>query len=222
MDQKIKIAVIGGGGRTGRFLVDQLLNQGFSIKLLLRNPENQLHTFAEKSAQIEIVRGDVLDIDAVRLLLKGCGAVFSTVGQRPGEPLVASRATTNILEAIPGISDSSDHIRYILLAGINVDTPFDKKGTETLAATAWMKTHFPEIHQDRQKAYEILAKSQAAWTLVRVPFIEFVEKKKAVSVCLEDSPGSRISAGGIAEFMIAQLTDASFVHKSPFIAETEV
>ena len=35
-----KVAVLGGGGRTGNYLVSQLLQEGFSVKLLLRNPEN--------------------------------------------------------------------------------------------------------------------------------------------------------------------------------------
>lgn len=34
------IAVIGGTGKSGKFLVKQLLNQGFHINLLLRNPQN--------------------------------------------------------------------------------------------------------------------------------------------------------------------------------------
>ena len=39
MEQKIKIAVLGGGGRTGKYLVTQLLNQGYNIKFLLRSPK---------------------------------------------------------------------------------------------------------------------------------------------------------------------------------------
>ncbi len=35
MKQKIKIAVLGGGGRTGKYLVTELLNQEYHIKLLL-------------------------------------------------------------------------------------------------------------------------------------------------------------------------------------------
>ena len=40
MKQNQKIAVIGGGGRTGSYLVNQLLNQGYQLKLLLRSPEH--------------------------------------------------------------------------------------------------------------------------------------------------------------------------------------
>ena len=210
MEQKINIAVLGGGGRTGKYLVTQLLSQGYNLKLLLRHPEN----FQIESQFIEIIQGDALDLETIRSLMKGCQAVISTVGQRKDEPLVASQATSNILKAMAenGIQ------RYILVAGLNVDTPFDKKGPETTTATEWMKTNFPLIHGDRQKAYSILSTSDVNWTLVRVPFIEFTNESGEIRVSLEDTPGKNISAGDIAGFLINQLNDDLYARKSPFIA----
>ncbi|SKB99670.1 NAD(P)-dependent oxidoreductase [Dyadobacter psychrophilus] len=214
MNQIHKIAVLGGGGRTGLRLVNQLLDQGFQLKLLLRKPED----FKIQNPLIEIVKGDALDADVVEHLLEGCDAVISTVGQRKGEPLVASQATTNIINAVARRKNDSENFRYILLAGLNVDTPFDKKGIETQKATDWMKATFPDIHADRQKSYALLLASEVSWTMVRVPFIEFVETKGEIKINLADSPGSKISAADIAYFLIAQLTDETYVRKAPFIS----
>jgi putative NADH-flavin reductase len=214
MEQIQKVAVVGGGGRTGFYLVNQLLDQGFQLKLLLRNPENfQLH-----NPNIEIVKGDVLDADAVEELIAGCDAVISTVGQRQGEPLVASKATMNIIYAVSKLGSDLETFRFVLLAGLNVDTPFDKKGIETRKATDWMAATYPEIQQDRQKSFALLSDSKISWTMVRVPFIEFVETKGEIKVSLADSPGSKISAADIATFMIGQLHDDAYVRKAPFIA----
>ncbi|MEO6286175.1 MAG: NAD(P)H-binding protein [Dyadobacter sp.] len=209
-----KIAVIGGGGRTGKYIVDQLLQKGFSLRLLLRNPE----TFTIQDPLIEIVKGDVLDAKAVDMLIEGCQAVLSTVGQRKDEPLVASQAVTNVISAIQKQQISAERVKFILLAGLNIDTPFDKKSAETQKATAWMKETFPIIHEDRQKSYAILDASGVDWTLVRVPYIEFNDEKGNVKVDLEDCPGSKISAGDIARFMIAQLADNNYLRQAPFIA----
>ena len=205
-----KIAVLGGGGRTGHFLVRQLIEKGYSLKLLLRHPES----FTIQHPSIEIIKGDALDPASIRLLLSGCDAVISTIGQRKDEPLMACRASVNVLKAMEeeGIN------RYILLAGVNVDTPFDKKGPETLAATEWMKTTFPLIHEDRQKSYAVLSESTADWTLVRVPVIEFTDDRPEIIVDLEDCKGAKISATNIAAFMIGQLNDPAYVRRSPFIA----
>lgn len=55
------IAVIGGTGKAGKYLVKELINQGYSIKVLLRNPDKldlERHLM-EKS------EGDALTYDSV-------------------------------------------------------------------------------------------------------------------------------------------------------------
>ena len=64
----MNIALLGGGGRTGKYIVTQLLNQGYSIKLLLRNPEN----FQFESPLIEVLKGDAIDADSIMALTAGC------------------------------------------------------------------------------------------------------------------------------------------------------
>ncbi|RZJ49200.1 MAG: NADH-flavin reductase [Flavobacterium sp.] len=208
--KNIKVAVLGGGGRTGKYLVNQLLVQGFSIRLLLRKPEN----FKIQNPQIEIIKGDAIDENSINLLLEGCDAVMSTIGQRPGEPMVASAATINILKAMNVYNIK----RYILLAGLNIDTPFDKKSEKTILATNWMKTNYPEIQKDRQFTYNLLVNSDVDWTQVRVPFIEFTDESSELSVNLEDCFGDKISAFDIAGFMIKEIVNPKFIRKSPFIS----
>lgn len=205
-----KVAVLGGGGRTGNYLVSQLLKEGFNIKLLLRNPES----FSIQSNQIEIIKGDALDLKSIQSLLKDCDAVLSTIGQRKDEPLVASLATKNILQVMKDLGIQ----RYLLLAGLNIDTSFDKKSEKTQTATDWMKANFPIIQQDRQKAYDFLVESDSNWTQIRVPFIEFTNLSSEIVVNVEDCLGDKISAIDIAKFMIREMTESKFSQQSPFIS----
>ena len=94
----------------------------------------------------------------------------------------------------------------------------DKKSTQTLAATEWMKANFPVIQEDRQKAYSALLESPLDWTLVRVPMIEFTEAGGNLTVNREDCLGTKITAGAIADFLIQQLSDNQFYRQAPFIA----
>lgn len=205
-----KVAVLGGGGRTGNYLVSQLLKEGFSMKLLLRNPES----FSIQSSQIEIIKGDALELKSIQSLLKDCDAVLSTIGQRKDEPLVASVATKNILQVMTDLEIQ----RYLLLAGLNIDTPFDKKSKKTKTATDWMKANFPIIQEDRQKAYNFLVESNVNWTQVRVPFIEFTDLSSDIVVNVEDCLGDKISAIDIAQFMMREMTESKFSQQSPFIS----
>jgi len=212
MNQNIRIAILGGGGKTGNYLINQLIEKGYHINILLRKPE----TFHIKSPLIKIIEGDALDFTAVSKLINGCQAVISTIGQRSGEPLVAEHATENVLRAMTTFGVK----RYLLVAGINIDTPFDKKGHKTIVATNWMKSNYPEIQKDRQKAYSLLVNSNFNWTLVRVPFIKFNDAQGDVAVSLNDCLGDKIKAGNIAKFLIEQLFEDSYYNKAPFIYNT--
>ncbi len=207
-----KIAVLGGGGRTGKYLVNQLINKGFQLKVLLRRPEQ----FLIQSQQIEIVNGDATHSESVRQLVEGCEAIISVVGQRPGEPLVACRATQNLLDSMNEFGIK----RLISLAGLNVEAPSDRKGNETLMATGWMKANFPGIHADRQKSYSLLEQSSVNWMLVRVPFIEFQDARGELAVSLSDCPSGKVNAGSLAVFLVDQLFDDTYIRKAPFVANT--
>ncbi|MCF0056391.1 NAD(P)-dependent oxidoreductase [Dyadobacter sp. CY356] len=218
MNQHIKIAVLGGGGRTGQYLVNHLLEKGYSLKILLRNlpisdESSDPFILNLSNPLVEIVTGDAVCFDDIKRLLFDCQAIISTVGQRPGEPMVASSATENILKAM---NEYGIH-RYILVAGINIDTPFDKKGSQTKAATEWMKNTFPEIHTDRAKSYDLLTKSDVEWTLVRLPMIEYSDEILAAQASIVDCPGAGISTKNIAIFLEEQLSDKTYIRKAPFL-----
>lgn len=212
MNQHTKIAILGGGGRTGIFLVNQLIAKGYSLKLLLRSPEN----FQISDPLIEIIKGDALDPSAIDSLLDGCQAVISTIGQRKDEPLVASQAGLYILDAMKkyGIK------RYLVVAGLNLDTPFDNKSEQTEMGTAWMKANFPIVHADRQQNYAALSASDVDWTMVRVPLIIFEEKSDEIIVDIADCKGEKIYAADIAHFLIQELVENKYVQKAPFIANS--
>lgn len=218
MNQNIKIAVLGGGGRTGKYLVNHLIEKGYRLKILLRhlpNPGESSDQFLLNLANplVEIVIGDAVNFKDIQTLLSDCQAVISTIGQRPGEPMVASTATENILKVMTDFGIP----RYILVAGINIDTPFDKKSDQTKAATEWMKNTFPAIHEDRAKAYEMLVNGDINWTLVRLPMIEYTDESFPVGTNIEDCRGAKISTKDIAYFLEKQLSDPTFIQKAPFL-----
>lgn len=212
MKQNIKIAIVGGTGKSGKYLVKQLISQGYNFKLLLRNSEN----FQSSSPLLEVVKGDITNYSSVCKLIKGCQAVISTLGLGipASEPTIFSQATTNILQ---GMNKWNVH-RYIVITGLNVDTPFDRKNPKTALGTDWMKKNFPISTANKQSEYEILTNSNVDWTLVRLPLIEQTDNTNQISVSLEDCLGDKISATDLAHFLIEQLSDDTFIRKSPFIA----
>jgi putative NADH-flavin reductase len=209
MEQKIKIAVIGGTGKAGKYLVGQLVKEGYKIKVLTRNPDR----LEEQSTLVEKVTGDATDYESVHKLINGCYAVISTLGQRKGENPVFAATTGNIIKAM----NSLQLKRYILLTGLTLDTPDDKKSPGTKFKSFLMKILFGKIILDKQNEYNLLLGSDLDWTIVRVPFIEMTDKKKHVEVSLTDCSGNKISTADLACFLTEQITGTSYIRKAPFI-----
>ncbi len=210
--KQFKIAVIGGTGKSGTYLVQELLNRMIPIKLLLRTTS----LFETTNPLVEIVRGDARDIRAISSLLEDCTAVISTLGQPVGEESIFSDAARNVLQTMieKGIS------RYIVIAGLNVDAIGDHKNEKVRFATDWMYQNYPKTTKDRQLEYELLSGSEIDWTLVRLPMIIQTEKRFPTEVSLTDCPGENISATDLARFLADQLSSDEYIRKSPFIANS--
>jgi len=210
MNQHITVAVIGATGKAGKYLVKQLLQDGYTVKALIRKPDT--YTLAHPSLQI--IEGDIQNLPVVEKLLSGCDAVISTLGQAKDEPLISSLAATNITR----IMQEYGVKRHIFVCGLNIDVSGDKKSEENIAKSDWMRSSFPDVVADKQKAYDIVAASNVDWTMVRLPFIVQTDEKKKLEVSLEDCPGENINTSDLAEFLIRQIHDKQYIRRSPFVA----
>jgi uncharacterized protein YbjT (DUF2867 family) len=65
------ILVTGATGRVGRHVVDQLATRGAAVRVLTRDPAK-----ATFPAGIEVVKGDLLDLDALRAAFSGVRTLF--------------------------------------------------------------------------------------------------------------------------------------------------
>ncbi|QHT66443.1 NAD(P)H-binding protein [Rhodocytophaga rosea] len=212
MQQIHTVAVIGGTGKSGKYLVSHLSNQGLHLKILVRNPQK----INIQNSLAQIIIGDVRNYADVKSLMTGCQAVISTLGLGlpPSEPTIFSMSTSHIIRAM----HECEVRRYIVTTGLNVDTPLDKKSEKVKAATAWMYANYPKSTTDKQEEYRILSESNIDWTMVRLPLIEQTEERRKVSISLEDCPSDKISATDLAYFLAEQLADNMYIRKAPFIS----
>ncbi|OMP76755.1 NAD(P)-dependent oxidoreductase [[Flexibacter] sp. ATCC 35208] len=202
MQPHTTIAVIGGTGKSGQYLVKALLQQNFAVRLLVRN-------HAINDPRITLIQGDARDLTAVKTLVAGADALISTIGQRGNDLPIFSAATANVMQT---------HIqRYIVTTGLSVNTPNDEKSPWVTQATDWMYQHYPATTSDKQTEYELLQNSQLNWTMFRLPLIELTDDNTGVTVSLTDCPSGKISATSLGNFLVRQLGDQTYYRTAPFI-----
>lgn len=65
------ILITGATGNIGRQVVQQLVNRGADVRALVRDPSK-----ADFPAGVNVVQGDLLDVDSLRLAFKGVSTLF--------------------------------------------------------------------------------------------------------------------------------------------------
>lgn len=102
-----KILVLGGTGLLGEPVSRRLVTDGFQVRVLSRDPQS---ASAALGAQIDVVAGDVADVDSLERALDGCQAVHISVGgavdQLSAENVVALASKCG-LERIGYVSGST-------------------------------------------------------------------------------------------------------------------
>lgn len=71
-----RIVVFGAGGRAGRASLEEALRRGHQVTAVVRDPSRHPDL---ATGDVEVVTGDVLDVDSVASVVKGHDAVISAV-----------------------------------------------------------------------------------------------------------------------------------------------
>lgn len=211
MDNPYKIAVIGGTGKVGRYIASEALKNGYQVRMLVRNPK-KLKCGGDK---IEVVTGVAENIDTIGQLLEGCQIVINCFGQPMRDTPMYSRVTRDILKVMKekGIK------RYIGVTGASLNIIGDKKSLLNKIGAKMFEVYFSKMMKDKKEELDILLENKdLEWTLIRLPFVKEGVEVRVVKESLTDMPGTTISNKEIASFIISQIDNKAYIHKTPFIA----
>ncbi len=208
----MKIVVFGASGRTGRPLVEQALAAGHHVTAFVRDPA-RLETRHER---LTVVQGDVHDAARVREAVAGQEAVLSTLGLAPKGPRdVVSAGTRAILAAMRehGVS------RVVCESGAGVRTERDSRSAGATAMTTMLKLVARDVLRDAEASYQALKASDRAWVFVRAPRLtEGPRTGQYRTGYLQLGPGATISRADVADFMLKELTDDTYLKQAPMVS----
>ncbi len=143
----MKVAVTGATGFLGRYLVDELLNQGHTCRCWFRPTSDRSGISSEG---VEWVPGQLNDPESSRALVQGCDAIIHAALDRPGvgfrgaEGDLLEFATRNIIGTLRLIeaARTCDVSRFVLISTCAVherileDRPLDEQHP------TWPQSHY--------------------------------------------------------------------------------
>jgi nucleoside-diphosphate-sugar epimerase len=156
------VLLVGGTGRTGRRVLQQLLSRGVNVLAIVRSAE-RLPAGVANNARLTVVETDLLSLSDAQLRdhVRGCGVVISCLGHPttvqgilgPPRDLV-TKATTRLCRVIQAEQPAAP-IRFILMSSVSVARPGrldTRRGAFERTAVAVLRGLVPPAKDNQQAA----------------------------------------------------------------------
>lgn len=205
----MKLAIIGGTGKTGKELLKQGLEAGHHITALVRNPKK----VKIQHPNLEVVKGNVMNIADLEDIFNGKDAVLSALGHKRflGPSHILSKGTDNMLKAMKTANVS----RFICITSMGINDNRFKLGLYyTLFVIPFIVFFY---FRDKAKQERLIIESDVNYTLVRPG--QMTNGKKRTRYRVGEKLGSyiltlMISRADVAHFMLEQLTTSAYSKKA--------
>ena len=159
------VLVVGGTGRTGGRVLQQLIDRDVNVRAIVRSAE-RLPAGVAENAHLTVIEADLLSLSDhdLQRYVRGCDAVVSCLGHvidlkgvfGPPRDLV-TQATTRLCGAIEAVQPATP-IRFILMSSVSVNRPGHldtRRGMLERASLAILRGLTPPAN-DNQRAADFL------------------------------------------------------------------
>lgn len=207
----MKIAIFGGTGKAGHYLVQKALNAGHEVVALARNPAKLTITHDK----LKVITGELADRACVSETIAGTDAVMSVLGVNNNNPeRVMTQGYNNILSAMQehGVT------RLILSCGAVVYDPLDKPVFLDRMLHKMIRAVRNNLVEDMRQAVDNIRASDRDWTIVRVPYLREMPAKGNLKVGYLGDINPVIAREDMVNFMLEQLTSEAYSRKAPTIS----
>ena len=208
----MKVVILGATGGTGRELVKQALELGHDVTAFVRDPL-KLKIEHEK---LSVVQGNMLDPSTLETAVVGQDAVMSALGSPGlGKSTDLSEGTANIIR----VMDNAGVKRLIFESTVGIDD--SRNHAPWIARKFFFPVVLKNVFADKEIQERYIKASDLDWTIVRPAKLtngSRTGKYRHGDEINETAVSKTISRADTAEFMLKQLTDDSFVRRTPAVS----
>lgn len=204
-----RIVVFGANGRVGRLVVGLLLEKGYAVTAFVHRDDGSFDT-----NQVSIVQGDVYDVNSVEKAIAEADAAISTLGSwgTPKKDIVSSG-----MKAIIPLMQKYHMKRIISLTGADARASGDELSLIHRATYLAASLGAGKILKDGEDHIALLEESSLDWTVIRSPVMTETGSTTYVLNTSRCLPWQTIHRHAVAQAIVDQLDDMSYIGKSPFI-----
>jgi putative NADH-flavin reductase len=205
----MNVLIFGATGDTGRELIKQALEQGHTVTGFSRHADELRDEFPK----IQAVQGDVADMANVEKAVQGQDAVLSALGSsslKRNPALV--KGVENIVKAM-----EQHHVRRLVYqSSLGVGDSRERVGF--LIRYIIIPLVLRNAIADHEAKEHIIKQSNLDWVIVRPAGLTNDPRTGEYRAGEDIEFGARIARADVADFMLKQLTNDTYLKKTPGIS----
>ena len=214
----MKVLLLGATGRTGKLILQQLIQRGHVVHVLVRD-KDKVKLIAQS---VTVFEGSTLNADVLSVAMAGCEAIISAlnISRNNDFPWSALRTPTDFLSAtmknIIPLATKHQLKRVIIISawGVN-ETQKDLPGWFSWTVD---NSNISPAYKDHELQEQLLAATNLYWTSLRpVGLTNFSLKPVKISLNNVPKPSLLISRKSVAAFAVDVLDEAKFIGLAPTI-----
>lgn len=208
----MRLTIFGASGQTGLHLVAQALELGHNVTAFVRDPAS----FAPRHANLDIVVGDVGVADDVASVINGQDVVLLALGVKMGvADQVCTIATAHVVPAMQQFGVR----RLINIGGMGTGPARNQLSAFGKFVAGGLRLLDRHAFRDKESQEVLIRNSDLDWINVCPPWLTNGPRTGVYRFGCDLRPPvtAKISRADVADFMLKQIIDPTFVGKDPIL-----
>jgi len=210
--KSVNVLVFGASGATGREVVRRALDRGHSVSAFVRDPDK----FELEHANLTLRVGDVKEYPLVERAIGTRDAVASALGS--GNSLHSNPTLIDGVRNILRAMDRAGVRRFVYLSMLGVGDSGKQLGfvDRYIVVPLLLRS----VAADHAKKEALIKRSALDWVIVRPPRLTngpYTGRYRSGEEVGESRLLASISRADVADFVVNQLVDDRYVHRTPAV-----
>ena len=211
------VLIIGASRGIGLETVKATLQAGHSVRALARSARR----IAVDHPRLEKVVGDALERATVKRALSGVDVVIQSLGVTPGPEIIfkPTRFFSTATRVLVAAMEEAQVKRLICVTGFGAG---DSRGRGVFFYNVAFHLLLGRVYDDKDVQERIVRRSKLDWVVVRPEILTDGPKTNTYRALVDprDWTCGFISRADVADFVVKQIDDDAFLHKTPVLTSS--
>ena len=208
----MRVLIIGASRGIGLETARQALEAGYGVRTFARSSAANLNS----NSSLENFRGDALNVEDVKTALVGVDVVIQALGVGIGELFRPVHLFSEATEILIGAMKTQKVKRLICVTGFGAG---DSRASISCLQRLPFQVVFGRAYDDKSLQEQLIKDIELDWTIARPGVLTSGRRTNHYKVLSEASQfrNGIISRANVADFLVRQIVDQTYIHKAPVL-----